>query len=289
MNDHSLAIQRLEQACAGAPANAASHYRLGILLLNEFLRTGNPEFPRRAREHLARAATRRPTHAASHAALGYACDHIEGLGEEALAQFREACRLRPQDKVCEVYWLTLLGETGREDEALAGLEHAASRHRARLPELRQELTAAGMPTDARTLLANGFIHARNFFGARLAREAERILRAIEPRRARAGAGEDHARCLAVQQQLERSLDASVVPEPVRALSAWAFRHGLGDDHCRVLLLRRLPGREMKVLVRAVDLHAAAIHAWLDSLDGASMPPEAAAFMYLALGVEETRN
>jgi len=37
----------------------------------------------------------------------------------------------------------------------------------------------------------------------------------------------------------------------------------------------------------VQLHAPAVHDWLDTFGDESMTPEAAAFMYLLLGVEET--
>jgi hypothetical protein len=79
-----------------------------------------------------------------------------------------------------------------------------------------------------------------------------------------------------------------VPEPLRAVAVWASRYGVGDDHCRPLLLARLRRAERLQLIREVGEQADAIHAWLDSFGDGPMPTEAAAFMYLALGVEEIR-
>jgi hypothetical protein len=197
--------------------------------------------------------------------------------------------LNPQDKECDVYVLTLLEETGRSDEALAGIEDAAPRHEVILHALRSELTAAGMPVDARTLLLNGFIHARNFFRSSLAVEAERILNALEPGRAGRQAAAERKRCAEHEQQLALTFDASRVPESMRALAPWASRYGVGDDYCRPFLLGRLSKKERTALTDEIDAHAHAIQAWLDSFDGESMSPEAAAFMYLALGVEEFRE
>ena len=67
---------------------------------------------------------------------------------------------------------------------------------------------------------------------------------------------------------------------------WASRYGLGDDYCRPFMLKRLAKKQRAELVRAVNRHATAIHAWLDTFAAGKMPAEAAAFMYLTLGVEE---
>jgi hypothetical protein len=76
---------------------------------------------------------------------------------------------------------------------------------------------------------------------------------------------------------------------LRALAVWASRYGIGDDVCRPYLLKRLPKKQREQLVLAVDRSAAALHAWLDSFAEGRMTDEAAAFMYLAQGVEEIRN
>jgi hypothetical protein len=80
-----------------------------------------------------------------------------------------------------------------------------------------------------------------------------------------------------------------VPESVRALATWASRYGVGDDYCRPFLLKRLSKKQRMTLTRSVDENAQAIQAWLDSFGGAPMPAEAAAFLYLTIGMEEIRE
>jgi tetratricopeptide (TPR) repeat protein len=223
----------------------------------------------------------RPKQARSHALLGHVYD-LEGKTEAALACFREARRLKPADRTYEVYVLTLLEESGAEKEALAGIRAAAPRHGVDLRALRGEITAAG-------ILLSGFIRARNFFKSSLEDEAERILNALKPGRARAQTQAERKRCAADQRELRKSFDASRVPSPLRTLSKWASRYGVGDDACRPYLLRRLPKKQRTALIRGVDARAQAIQDWLDSFGKRPMPAEAAAFMYLALGVEEMRE
>jgi len=289
MNDISNAIETLKRKISSDADDAASRYRLAVLLLDEYSRTDEPELLSRACEHLAHAIEFLSKHAPSHAALGYTYDLTQGRTEQALACFREARRLNPQNKVYDVYVLTLVVATGREKEALREIEAAALRHDVNLHALRGELTDVGFPTDAGTLLLNGFIDARNFFRSSLADEAERILNALEPGRARRNAAAERKRCAEHQQQIARTFDASRVPESIRALATWASRYGVGDDDCRPFLLRRLSKKQRSALIQEIDRNAHAIHAWLDNFGEASIPPEAAAFMYLALGVEEIRE
>ena len=289
MNDVAHCMEILKRRIAADADDAASRYRLAVLLLDEYRRTDEKELLSHAREHLAHAVVVRPKDARSHAALGYTYDLTEGGAEPALASFREARRLNPQDREYDVYFLTLLELTGRQTEALAEIEAAAPRHNVNLDALRRALTAAGMPTDANSLLLNGFIHARNFFRSSLEDEAERTLNALEPSRARSEAAAERKRCAEDQQQLARTFDASRVPESLRALATWARRYGIGDDYCRRFLLRRLSNKQRTALTHEIDGHARAIQAWLDSFAGALMPPEAEAFMHLALGVEEIRE
>jgi hypothetical protein len=275
----------LERRIAADADDAAARYELAILLLDEYSGTGEPQLLDRAREHLTRAVARRPAHAPSHAALGYthACTDT-GL-EQALACFREARRLNARDTVGEVYVLTLLASMGREDEALAGIEAAAPRHGVDLGALRSDLARVGFPADASTLLANGFIRAESFYRSAL---AERIRNALDPARGRRAAATERARCLEEQQHLERSFDASRVPEPLRPLASWASRYGIGDDCCRPLLIKGLTPEQRAQLVREVDEHAGTIEAWLNSFAEGQMTIEAGAFLFLAEGVEEIR-
>src|SRR5688572_29133751 len=165
-----------------AAMKQAAAYQQAILLLDEYPIDGREEKSARARELLEQAAASRPTHARTQAALGYACD-LRGEAQQALACFREAQRLDPEDRIVEVYVLTLLAELGPEEEAVRAVRDAAPRHGVDLPALRRDLGAAKFPSDAATLLRNGFIRARNFFRSRLADEAERIRNRREPGRA----------------------------------------------------------------------------------------------------------
>lgn len=290
MDEIADGIKALERKIStSTPAHRARlRYQLGVLLLSRYSWTYEAKLLSQAGEQLKRAIEIRPRHARSHGALGYAYDLSKGGAERALACFREAHRLNPHDREYDVYVLTLLQETGREQEALAEIEAAAPRHGIDLHALRRDLAEAGMPSDAGALLG-GFIHARNFFKSSLAEESERTLNALQPGRARREATAERRRCIEDQRELERSFDASRVPESVRALAAWASRYGVGDDVCRPYLLGRLGKKQRAALIREVDERAQPIQAWLDSFGGGLMPTEAAAFMYLAIGVEEIRE
>ncbi len=281
------AIESLEARVAAEAGDAAARYKLAVLLLEAHHWSRERRQVSRARDVLKEAVKRRPKHAPSHAVLGYIYDN-SGLraAKHALACMREAHRLNPRDRICEVYLITLLQESGREKEALAAITAAAPRHKVDLKKVRRELAKARFRADAASLLMNGFIRARNFLKSRLGDEAERILNSLKPGRAQREAAAQHERCVQDQRELERSFDASRVPESVRALSRWASRYGLGDDYCRPFLLKRLAKKQRAELVRAVNRHATAIHAWLDTFAAGKMPAEAAAFMYLTLGVEE---
>lgn len=77
-----------------------------------------------------------------------------------------------------------------------------------------------------------------------------------------------------------------MPAAFRGLTPWAARFGIADDVCRRIILADMAPGEWHALVRAIEPHAAEIHAWLDSFDPEPMSPEAAAFMYLLLGIAE---
>lgn len=263
-------------------------YEQAILLLETQAPSGSRKRLIQARRHLELAITRRPKHAASHAALGYTNDHLGRRGEQALACFREALRLAPRDRISEVYALTLLAEMGREKEALAGIKAAAKRHGLDLAKLRRALAAARFPTDAYTLLMNGFIHARNFMRSAIGDKAERIRDARAPGRAQRRAEAERKACREDQKALARVFDASRVPSAIRVLAPWASRYGVGDDVCRPFLLRSLTKAQRDKLIRGVDARADEIHAWLDGFPRGKMTTEAAAFLSLAEGVEEIR-
>lgn len=280
------AIATLEGKVADALDDAKLRYQLAVLLIRLHGWTHNDELLQRARMHLKRAIETRPRHARSHAALGYV-DDLAADFEGALGCFREAHRLAPAERVYEVYRFRMLAANGQEAEALAAIEAAASRQGVDLDKLRRDLKTARFEVNA-TALFQGFIHAPNFLRSSLDDEAERILNKLEPGRAQSQAAAERKRCIEDQKELERSFDASRVPESVRALAAWAARYGIGDDVCRPYLLRRLSKKQRAALIRDVERHAQAIQAWLDSFGSEAMPREAAAYMYLMLGAEEIR-
>lgn len=229
-----------------------------------------------------------PAHAAAHALLGYAYD-LAGRAEPALACFREARLLDPRHQEYQVYAITLLVDLDREGDALAEISDAARRQKVDLAALRNELTNAAFPVDARTLLQNGFIAARQFFRSTLADEAEKVLNILDRGRKRRLAGDQLEGCTKAQRELARSFNASRLPEPLRPLAVWASRYGVGDDVCRPLLLKRLPKQQREELIREVDKHAAAIGTWLDGFPAGQASPEAGAFLFLMEGVEEIRE
>jgi tetratricopeptide (TPR) repeat protein len=210
-------------------------YGQAILLLDEHLAGGSGEKRSRAQALLEQAVALRPAHARCRAALGFAYD-LDGKGAQAIACFREASRLDPGDEIADVYVLTLLAELGPEKAAGAAVRAAAPRHGVDLRRLKRQLARVKFPRDARTLVMNGFIHARNFFRSRLADEAERIRNRMEPGRARRLAAAGRKDCAQFQRALARGFDASRVPDALRPLGAWAAGYGVGDDQCRPYLM-----------------------------------------------------
>lgn len=285
------AITGLERQVAATGNDARLRYNLALLLMRKHGWTKERKLLAQARKQLERAVALRPKHVPSHALLGYAHDlDLTPRGaKRALACFREARRLDPRDRISDVYVLRLLCEVGPEKAAIAEIEAAAPRNGVDLRALRRQLKAARFKADALTLLMNGFIHARNFFRSKMERSADRLLNTLDRGRAQREAGAERERCLEDQRALERSFDASKVPQPLRPLAKWASRYGVGDDVCRPYLLRRLSKKQRTTLTRAVDKHAPALNPWLDSFGDALKPTEAAALMYLALGVEEIRE
>jgi len=283
------AIASLERRIADGPEDADALYRLAVLRLEEHTWARGRGQLRQARDALRRAVELRPGHAASQAVLGYVYDHLDARNaKQALACMREARRLNPRDKIHEIYLITLLQEAGAEEEALTEVKAAALRHGVDLKALLLEIDAAGLKPDAAALL-QGFIRPRNFLKSRLGDEAEQILNRLQPGRAQQEAVAQQTRCAEDQRELARRFRASRVPPALQPLSVWASRYGIGDDYCRPYLLKRLPKKQREQLVRAVDRQAGALHAWLDSFAEGKMTDEAAAFMYLAQGVEETRG
>lgn len=222
-------------------------------------------------------------------------DHWAGLGfgldaldrpEEALAAFRRAWAINPADEEVEIFALTLLCELGPEPEAMAAVEALAKRQGLDLPSLREELTAAAMPVDARTLVMNGFLHARNVLRSRLEDAMERSQRSHDRGSWERDLASQRQDCARRQEELRCTLDPVRVPAELRDVTPWAIRLGVGDDLCRSSLMEGLTSSERSVMLGMIQDHATSIHSWLDTFEDRTMTPEAAAFMYLLLGVEE---
>lgn len=287
-------IDVAEKRVAADPDDATAHYQLAVLLLAtrdlyEFYLPDETGVLARADRLLTRATELDPSHAPSHAKLGFTLHQLGEELERALASFKTARRLDPKNKTVDVYVPTILAEMEREKEALAEVEAVGRRQKVKLAALRKELAKAKFPADAETLLLNGFIRARNFFWSETWDEAERIRNSLERGRKRRVAQEELDECERMRHELEQSFDASRVPAAVRALAPAASRYGIGDDACRPILMKRIPKKERAQLIKRADRLAGKVDEWLNSFGGGDkMSDEAAAFMYLMNGVDEIR-
>jgi hypothetical protein len=83
------------------------------------------------------------------------------------------------------------------------------------------------------------------------------------------------------------LDPANVPAHLRSLVPLAEYWGIGDDVLREMLQAGESPAKKTAMADAVTPHNAAITAWLDGLrTGEPMSDEAAAFMYMQLGLTE---
>jgi hypothetical protein len=83
------------------------------------------------------------------------------------------------------------------------------------------------------------------------------------------------------------LDPAKVPASLRGLVPLAEYWGIGDDVLREMMQEGESPAKKKAMADAVNPHNAAITAWLDGLrTGEPMSDEAAAFMYMQLGLDE---
>ena len=265
---------------------AEDQYRRGLAELDRYLF----DFESGSLAHAVEAfrlATDHGSHTSSYwVGLGFALDASDSP-REALTAFERAYALDPEDEEVEVFVLTLLSELGPEKEALAAVEARAERTGVDLESLRSELAEAEMVCDARTLVMNAFIRARNFVRSRLEDEIERLRRAQDPDDWARQGDADEQNCVQLQAELESSMDAECVPEGFREVTPWAVRLGVGDDVCRSTLVENLTASERSEVLGVIGDHATSIHRWLDGFEDRPLTPEAGAFMYLLLGLEET--
>lgn len=265
---------------------AKSHFDKGLEVLDRFRSGDDASALPEASKAFQVAVEEDPSDAASWMAFGY-CRDLVGDLPDALAAFRTAERLVPSRLDVGVMVLRLLVDLGETREAVAGARSLAARHGIDLDAVERELKDVGLPVDAPTLIGNAFPSARNLIRSWIEVEidsAERRSGAVD-----AGRDDDTAlrHCLDEQQAIASTWEVLSIPEPLRVLFPWVKRLGIGDDPCRTLVLGSL-GEADRVAVRAaVEPLATLIHAWLDEVGGEAMSPEAAAFMYLLLGIEES--
>ena len=265
--------------------NATQFFDRGLIELDQFLLHFEEAALQRAAASFRLAARLAPDNARYWSALGFALDAAE-RPDEALAAFRRAEALDPDDEEVVVFILTLLSEAGREDEAMAGVAAHAQRTDVDLEALKREIDAAEMPSDSQTLIQNAFIRARNFMRSSLQTAIERAERRRDPKAWARQMDEERRACQEAQEALKREIDPARVPDGLALLTPWAARLGVGDDVCRGFLWEQLAAEERATLGALIPAHAEAVRHWLDGIDSDSMPPEAAAFMYLLLGWEE---
>jgi hypothetical protein len=278
-------IEILTKRAADIPTDAEAWYGLGVLLLESSLAEWDVAAVAAAADALSQSLRLGRTSPWTCAALGYVED-MSGDANLALQHFADARKLDPAEPLHEIYALSLLIDSGAEVEALAGIEAAASRHQVDLEALRRDLASVGFPVTAEALLANGFIHPRNHFLSWLQDEADEVRKKSAPESHTRRAQAEATRCHDDQIRLDAAFDPAQVPESSRKLAPWARRLGAGDDICRRLLFERLSPTEARELVETVRAHAGTAHAWLDTFGQDAMTPEAAAVMFLLLGVEE---
>jgi len=267
-------------------AGAESHFDRGLNELDRYLFHFEEAALLRAVDAFRLATALAPGNAGHWAALGFALDAADMPGD-AIVAFRRAKEVDPEDEEIEVFILTLFSESGPEPEAIAAVEALAERKGVDLASLRRDLTDAGMPVDARTLLMNGFLRARNFLRSRLEDAIEQSHRTHDPKERARQAEAEGRECGEMQEALRNDVDPEGVPAGLRDVTPWAIRLGVGDDVCRSMLTERLTSDERSALLDVIGRHATSIHLWLDAFGDKPMTTEAAAFMYLLLSVEET--
>jgi hypothetical protein len=84
------------------------------------------------------------------------------------------------------------------------------------------------------------------------------------------------------------LDPQQVPANLRDLLPLAAKWGIGDDVDRADMQAKATAQDKLELHQALKGRAMAVNDWLDSFGKGKMPAEAAAFMYMILGVDEMR-
>ena len=82
------------------------------------------------------------------------------------------------------------------------------------------------------------------------------------------------------------LNPKQIPQHLRDLLPMVVKWGIGDDIIRDDLQQKASEDEKQELRDSLYGRGQAIKEWLDSFGSNPMPPEAAAFMYMMLGLDE---
>jgi tetratricopeptide (TPR) repeat protein len=262
------------------PMDAENWYALGVMLINSERD--------RARDALLKAITLNADQAKYHAMLGYTLYWDESTIKEAMAAFGKAHQLDPKNALYETFWITLLSIVAPEDEAFMWIETAAKRQGIDLDIVRQALQNVGFPMTPSNVVRNAFCHAFNFFQSYHLDEVERLLTISNPKRARKQKNAEEREYRKAQIELKKQVFRSNVPKELRKLVPFAQQLGLGDDVYRGQAITQVSSEQKEQIIEGVDSLASVIHHWLDSFGKTTMPPEAAAFLYLMTAVEEMR-
>lgn len=92
--------------------------------------------------------------------------------------------------------------------------------------------------------------------------------------------------LTIENYKPPQLNPERVPPHLRGLLPIAAKWGICDDIIRDDLQNKTLESERQELAEMLSGRVQAINEWLDSFDSDPMPPEAAAFMYMMLGLDE---
>jgi hypothetical protein len=92
--------------------------------------------------------------------------------------------------------------------------------------------------------------------------------------------------LTMENYTPPKLNASKVPEEFRDLVPLAQKWGIGDDIIRDDLQSKASEEEKANLAKALGNRADAISQWFNTFTPGRMTDEAAAFMYMLLGLDE---
>ena len=83
-----------------------------------------------------------------------------------------------------------------------------------------------------------------------------------------------------------TLNPQNVPVNFRDLVPFAAKWGIGDDEYRSEMEAKASDQDKQELQQALKGRAKEINNWLDTFGKGKMTPEAAAFMYMMIGVDE---